>query len=60
MLAENDSDIDATGILEEIKGNLSGDKYSEELNQLEEFIEIGAFGKAQAILTALSDKINIT
>jgi two-component system, sensor histidine kinase and response regulator len=60
MLAENDSDMDATGILEEIKGHLSGDKYSEEFNQIEEFIEIGAFGKAQTLLTALAVKINIT
>jgi signal transduction histidine kinase/HPt (histidine-containing phosphotransfer) domain-containing protein/BarA-like signal transduction histidine kinase len=57
MLAESDSDVDATGILEEIKVHLSDEKFSEELNQLEELIEIGAFGKAQTILTALSAKL---
>ena len=57
MLAEND--LEACDAFAEIKGHLSRDKFSDELNQLEELIDMGAFSKAQVILTALSDKINI-
>jgi PAS domain S-box-containing protein len=50
--------LKASDIFAEIKGHLSGIRYSDELNQLEELIEMGAFDKAQVILRALSDELN--
>ena len=57
MLAAND--LAAFDSFAEIKEHLSTEKFSEELNQLEQFIEMGAFSKARVILTVLSDKLNI-
>jgi hypothetical protein len=59
MLEENDSDMDAKELFDEIRKHLSEGQFNEELDQLEELVEISAFGKAKAILASLLDKTNV-